>query len=222
MDCWKPTTCSMRISSQPASNLLYCSTKGLNTTKPQPGMQAGSYSVTGGRLPGSVTCRVLVHRLFLCPHSFALFPDRGRAKEWGQRNEWLAAGAFVGLQRLHQELTVEVRGEVQSAQTDLDVRRLQLDADGTASEFLGDEAGREGAGEWIQDEVAWIGTGFDDPFEQGDGFLRRMLLVFRHAVADARNLPHVAGHFRRVVNGRNRLAVINQLSRRPLKTLPML
>ena len=46
-----------------------------------------------------------------------------------------------------------------------------VDADPAAVEALRDLNGGAAAAEGIEDEIAFVGTGFDDAFEEGFGFL---------------------------------------------------
>ena len=53
----------------------------------------------------------------------------------------------------------------------VDGELAEVAGDPLAAQLLGHRRGRAGAAEEVGDEVAFVGRGFDDPFEQSFGFL---------------------------------------------------
>lgn len=121
-------------------------------------------------------------------------------------------GLLVGLGLPVQFLAVVLVAYPKPPQPDLHVLLIDLDADGLSPKGLCDERRGECTGEGVEHDVAGVGTGEDDAFQQGGGLLRWMLFVLFHAVAHAWDVPYVARDFLRVVLRGHRFAVVDQFA----------
>src|SRR5262245_19928085 len=105
-------------------------------------------------------------------------------------------------------------GNPQTTKADLHVFSLAFDADRTAPEPLRYCAGSERTPEWIEDKVSCVRASFHDALKKCLGLLARVLLVLRHSIADARDVPSIARNLHRLVRSGNLLAIVDELPNR--------
>src|SRR5690606_38132411 len=138
-------------------------------------------------------------------------PAFQQARERNARRSWLVAwlvGCVAGRRRFD---------SVEALLRDGDVTRVSLDANPVAAQLFGDRAGRAGAEERVEDNIARTGTRRDDAPQQRFGLLRGVNLVavdrqpFR---AGTDRQPPDAAHLLVLVAGFQRM-VVEGIARAP-------